>query len=145
MAVDSHGNLYVPDFFNNRVLRYNAPVTTGEPAVAVWGQPSFSMGSCNQGGGPTASSLCLNSGNGENSGAGVAVDAQGNLLVADPGNHRLLRFPFNAVTGLPDNTADMVLGQPDFNTSQAASSGTDMNHLRFPDSVRVDASGKVYA
>ncbi|HEY5037900.1 MAG TPA: hypothetical protein VIJ93_02395, partial [bacterium] len=143
MAVDSQGNLYVPDFFNNRVLRYNTPFTANEAAVAVWGQPDFSSNLCNRGGIPASNSFCLNGGH-DGFGAGVAVDAQGNLWVADDGNNRLLRFPFNSSTGLPGAFADLVLGQTDFNSNQEASPG-DLIHLRTPTSVRVDNSGKVYA
>src|ERR1039458_9803677 len=41
MAIDKTGNLYVPDVFNNRVLRFDYPVYTNEPASRVWGQNDF--------------------------------------------------------------------------------------------------------
>ena len=143
MAVDSKGNLYVPDFFNNRVLRYNAPFSSGEAAVAVWGQPDFKSGLCNQGGGPNNTSLCLNIGP-DGYGSGVAVDSQNNLWVADDGNQRVLRFSYNSSTGMPQTFADAVIGQADFNSNQQATGSHDWNHLRFPTSVRVDGSGTVY-
>ena len=49
--------------------------------------------------------------------AGLAVDSQGNLLVADSGNGRVLRFPspFSQPAGALQ-TANLVLGQFDFNS-----------------------------
>src|ERR1035441_3080373 len=98
MMVDGAGNLYVPDLYNNRVVRYDWPTTTGQHASHVWGQPDFTGYQPNQGGSPTnstfaftffpastpASNLYL---------AGVAVDPWGNLWVADEENNRVLRFP----------------------------------------------------
>lgn len=153
MAVDSQGNLYVPDFNNNRVLRYDAPITSTQPASYVWGQPDFStyiyenIGSAGQNtiGGPTATDLNFtNNGNGQLQQAGVAVDDDGNLWVADIGNNRVLRFP-NTANGIPSATADVVLGQDDFTSNQnLPSSQADLTHLILPLAVRVDSSGNVY-
>ena len=144
MAVDSKGNLYVPDFFNNRVLRYNAPFSANEAAVGVWGQPDFVSNLCNQGAGPTSTCLCLNMGGIDDYGAAVAVDSQDNLWVVDAGNNRVLRFPLNSSTGMPQTVADTVIGQTDFVSSLSASGSGDLNHLRTPKSIQVDGSGTVY-
>lgn len=40
-AVDTDGNLYVGDQTNNRVLKYNTPLTTDTTADVVLGQPDF--------------------------------------------------------------------------------------------------------
>jgi DNA-binding beta-propeller fold protein YncE len=50
MALDSAGNLYVSDFWNRRVLKYNYPFATGEDPEAddVWGQNDFAGNSCNR-------------------------------------------------------------------------------------------------
>jgi len=146
MAADAQGNLYVPDFFNNRVLRYNNPFATDTIADYVWGQADFSGITCNRGAGmygySDARSLCLSTppGYGELS-AGVAIDSAGNLWVADNNNNRVLRFPFSAALGRPALNADLVLGQPDFTTT---ASGTDLNQMNRPASVRVDNLGVVY-
>ena len=82
-------------------------------ADEVWGQSDFSGNLCNQGAAaPTASTLCFTVGT--FSAGGVALDATGNLWVADNGNNRVLRFPKNLITGVIAKTADLVLGQPDF-------------------------------
>ena len=49
MAVDGAGNLYVPDFENHRVLRYDSPFTTDTIADDVWGQADFAGNECNRG------------------------------------------------------------------------------------------------
>ncbi len=147
MAVSPQGDLFVPDYFNNRVLRYPAPVASAEAADHVWGQSDFTSGyqdaftSC---GTPSSSSLCFTAAS--DWGAGVGVDPQGNLWVADSGNNRVLRFPNpNAPSaGVPSSTADLVLGQADFNSNQAASGPSDLNHLTNPLAVRVDSAGNVY-
>jgi len=145
MAVDNQGNLYHPDYFNNRVLRYNNPFTTNAAADFVWGQADFSHGDCNRGRGysaPDSQSLCLTAPLG--SGAiksGVAVDSSGNLWITDTQNNRVLRFPYNPVLGAPGPIADLVLGQPDFTTTQE---GTGLNQMIRPGSARVDPNGNVF-
>src|SRR5437879_2498536 len=50
VAVDSVGNVFVADAFNNRVLEYDTPLTTDTIADRVCGQGgSFSADSCNVG------------------------------------------------------------------------------------------------
>src|SRR5579872_1642141 len=103
------GNLYVADLGDNRVLRFPAPFanpTRVEPD-AVYGQPDFATRSPNSGG---ISEHFLYAPR------GVALDAQGNLWVADTGNNRLLRFPV-AVLNATNPAADLVLGQPDFHSA----------------------------
>ena len=41
MAVDDEGALFVPDSFNNRVLKYDSPFETDSVADAVWGQTNY--------------------------------------------------------------------------------------------------------
>jgi len=164
MAVDPLGNLYVPDFYNNRVLRYDWPIATGQSASHVWGQVDFTHNWYNQtfppfqdsngynyGGTlplPTASTLgfwpylALNSYQ-----AGVAIDAWGNLWVADTVNERVIRFPNTSGTigAAPSTIADVVLGQSGFTTHDPNLTGmTDLTQMNEPNSVRVDAQGNVY-
>jgi len=146
MATDVQGNLYVPDLFNNRVLRYDSPFSTDTIADYVWGQADFYGITCNRGAGiytrTDARSLCLAPLPGQGDvRAGVAIDSAGNLWVADPQNNRVLRFPFNSALGGPDQEADLVLGQPDFSTITA---GTGPNQMWRPAAVRVDRHGVVY-
>ena len=136
MAVDGERNLYVPDVFNHRVLRYDSPFTTDTIADAVWGQPDFASNAC---GAPTAGSLCFASHRGY--GAGVAFDAQGNLWVADGGNNRILRFPRDVVAGSIATTADLVLGQAGFTTF---GSGSALDRMSSPAALGFGPTGRLY-
>jgi hypothetical protein len=107
MATDSAGNLYVADTYNNRVLKYalaaNQPLPPTLAATRVWGQASLDSNFCNNPtnaaypcnlcnrGAAAASNntLCLQN----DRHAGVAIDDEGSLWVADRGNRRVLRFP----------------------------------------------------
>jgi len=146
MVTDQNGNLYIPDFFNNRVLRYDDPFNTDTAADYVWGQFDFSGITCNHGAGivgPTDSrSLCLAPPPGIGDlRAGVALDSDGNLWVADNENNRVLRFPNDTTTGLPAKEADLVLGQPDFTTNRG---GSGENGMFKPASIAIDPSNTVY-
>ena len=84
MTVDAVGDLYVADYYNQRVLEYNTPLTTDTVADQVFGQAgSFATRTCNLGG-VSDSSLC--------NPFGVAVDASGNLYVTDDNNSRALEY-----------------------------------------------------
>ncbi len=136
MVVDGSGNLYVPDFFNNRILKYVSPFTTDTLADDVWGQDNYRKNDCNKGkGNPDATSLCFTWGDSNNWTAGVDIEANGNLWVVDSGNNRTLRFPPGS------KTADLVLGQSDFNSR---SRGTNLNQMSDPCCVRVNSQGWVY-
>jgi sugar lactone lactonase YvrE len=81
VALDSSGDLYVGDTFNNRVLFYPFGSTT---ATRVYGQlGSFTSNSQNSGG---------VSANGLVSPEGVPLDSSGNLYVADYGNNRVVKY-----------------------------------------------------
>jgi uncharacterized protein (TIGR03437 family) len=131
IALDSDGNLYVADSGNHRVLRYPRPVAqSGRIAPdAVLGQPGFSEAASAV---VTAGSLRLPS--------GVWIGPNGNLFVADSGNHRVLEFARGAGTGA---TAIRVYGQADFTAGSpppAASAQTLMD----PQGVFVDAAYNLY-
>mgnify|MGYP005840098597 CR=1 FL=1 len=146
MFVDSEGNLYVADVGNNRVLKYISPFTTDQIADEVWGQADFTGTYCNLTGkwgdetpAPTASSMCFNST--FSGGAGVAVDSDGNLWVADGGNYRVLRFPFDSDTNTVSKTADIVIGNSNFTSTNV---GNGANQLASPTSVRFASNGDLY-
>lgn len=143
MATDPSGNLYVPDFFNNRILRFNNPFMTDTAADFVWGQSSFNTQDCNNGlANPNEKSLCLAPPPGYGMvKTGVTIDEDGNLWVADTQNNRVLRFPYSPSVGLPKTTADLVLGQSTFTSNIP---GYDLNQMRFPASVRMDNEGTLY-
>ncbi|MDE2816436.1 MAG: NHL repeat-containing protein [Chloroflexota bacterium] len=148
MALDAAGNLYVPDSLNNRVLKYTRPFETDTIADEVWGQGDFTGIVCNRdnpGFAPTSDTLCFQSWELRLSiggfASGVEIDPSGNLWVADAANHRVLRFPLNAATGVIAKQADLVLGQPSF---QSSTKGFGLSQLDSPAAVRVASNGWLY-
>jgi len=95
VAIDSAGDLYVTDGSNNRTLFYPFGSTT---ATRVYGQgASFTSNAVNSGG------VSANSLSGPNS---LALDASGNVYVADAGNNRVLEYgPFGDVNVCPSGQA----------------------------------------
>ena len=147
MAVDGRGALYVPDFSNNRVLKYNNPFVADSVADEVWGQADFSGFQCNRGDfhQPTAETICFDSVTNRLvtnlQSAGVEVDEDGNVWVADTGNHRVLRFSMNRLTGGVSKRAGLVLGQEDF---ESAEPGNALDKLYAPSAVRIAPDGSAY-
>lgn len=151
LAVDAHGNLYVADAGNNRVLRYPAPFAQTSALLAVdliIGQQDLTSKSANAGqSAPTASTLALSNYSGAFL-AGLAFDGQGNLWVSDPGNNRVLRFPAAELgTGASNQpAADLVLGQVTFSSTSlpANATRTGKNYLSQPAGVAFDPQGNLF-
>jgi uncharacterized protein (TIGR03437 family) len=139
LVVDSSGNLYVADTGNNRVLRYPKPFSstaTGFPDLII-GQSSFSVTTANTAGiGPKTLSL----GSGRN---GLAIDAAGNLWVADTANNRVLRFPASTLTQ-SNPAADLAVGQPDLISSTAATTRTTKLALDLPTGIAFDSASRLF-
>ncbi|QOY90084.1 hypothetical protein [Paludibaculum fermentans] len=159
--------LFVMDAGNNRIVRFRRPFESLDAGTAikpdlVIGQPDLKSNLANQSStanaAPTASTLKTNLGSGGIQTAGLAVDGSGNLWVADSGNHRILRYTTGDVTG-PSNvdggtasiSADLVLGQTDFNTVVANagrySSATDQlskTTIRYGGPLTFDSNGNLY-
>ena len=167
VAVDGSGNLYVGDDGDHRVLEFNQPLATPNPATGagdvtadlVLGQGSsgtdFTDSICYDGDGgdpaPSADGICNLS--------GLALDSAGDLFVTDINNSRVLEYlnPLAAGGGSPgtpgspgDVTADVVFGQAgSFTTGVcggAAGSGIAPSGsvLCLPDGVAVDGPGDVF-
>jgi uncharacterized protein (TIGR03437 family) len=132
LAVDpSNGDLYVADAGNNRVLRFRRPVNQSgriTPDV-VLGQADFTS---SVSAAVTASSL--------NQPAGLAFGPNGDLFVADSGNHRVLEFAGGAGTGA---SAIRVFGQPSMNAAVRPSQ-VSAQTLTAPLGVAVDAASNLY-
>lgn len=132
VAVDADGNLYISDEVNNRVLEYDAPTLYDTIPDRVFGQPDFSSNTGNNGG-VSAATLSTP--------GGIAVDANGNLYIADQNNHRVIEYDTPLIS---DTIADRVFGQPDLITNAAASSGVSATNLAAAAGVAVDGSGNLY-
>jgi len=137
VAVDAQGSLYVGEFFNNRVLRFDSPLVNGDTAGVVLGQAGFSTNTSNAGG-LSASSLSV--------ATDVMLDPAGNLYVSDTGNGRVLKFG----TPLTSNqaAADLVLGQSDFTTPRdlgvCGGLGVSASTLCDPRGLATDCAGNLY-
>ena len=128
--VDASGRLWVSDYSNHRVLRFDSASTkaSGAAANGVLGQAIFTTNTT----GTTAAKMNLPT--------GVFVDGNGSLWVAERNNNRVLRFD-SAATKANGASADGVLGQPDFVTGSSGLSATKMSG---PFSVFVDAAGRLW-
>ncbi|MBK8166785.1 MAG: hypothetical protein IPK64_12650 [bacterium] len=128
--VDAAGRLWVGDYGNNRVLRFDdaANKPSGATADGVLGQPDFTTS------GAATSAVKMNGP------VGLTTDAAGRLWVSNFGNHRVLRF--DDAAGKPNGAAaDGVIGQLDFTTG---TSGLTQAKLNNPNSVYVDAGGRLW-
>ena len=134
VALDAANNLYIADRGNNRVLEYNTPLTTDTTADTVFGQlGSFTSNTCWDGGSPSASNLCMP--------YGVAVDAGGNVYIADYHDNRILEYNTPLTT---DTVADKVVGQRGSFTTVNFSC-CSASSLFQPAGLAFDSSGNLYA
>lgn len=133
VGVDGAGNLYVADSGNNRVLVFSAPLSgfssgpvAGGPAAAVFGQGgNFATNTGCASGQVGSGSLCDPS--------GVAIDAAGNVFIADAGDNRVTVYyaPFSGegknITQPASTAANLIVGQTDATGSQCVqgSNATD--------------------
>ena len=129
VAIFSGSNLLVSDTNNNRVLIWSSiPIAHGTAASLVLGQSTLAGNTTNFGGlGPSSLS----------SPAGLAVDSQGRLTVADFNNHRLLVW--NSIPGTDFKAADSVIGQPTYYVNTANQGAIGASTLNGP--WGIDVSG----
>jgi uncharacterized protein (TIGR03437 family) len=131
--------IYVSDTNNHRILvwRDSTRFTNGAAADLVIGQPGLTTAVANvdTGAGQTPSPTSLAGPR------GMALDAAGNLFVADTINNRVLRYP-RPTEQSGRITADLVLGQGDFFSSISAA--VTSRSLRAPNGVAFDAQGNLF-
>jgi sugar lactone lactonase YvrE len=144
VALDPEGRLWVADWQNHRVLRFdnavagalanaaNVSINTA-PADGVLGQADFGQSSVNRGGAIAANTMDLP--------WMLDVDAAGHLWVSDAGNGRVVCF---ITPGAKANGADAdgLLGQSDFVTKL----GPFTSQSRFwgPRGICVDSTGALW-
>lgn len=124
IAVDGAGNLYIADQYNHRIRKV---VKASGLIFTVAGSGTYGFGG--DGGAATAAQL--------NYPTGVAVDAAGNLYIADQYNNRVRKV--TAATGVITTLAGD--GYYGFAGDGAAAFAAQ---LRYPVAVAVDGAGNVY-
>ncbi len=120
MAVDSAGNLYIADTYNDRIRK-----VTGGTITTVAGNGN--RGYSGDGGPAPSASLALPS--------GVALDSAGNLYIADEGNSRIRKVTGGTITTVAGNGNQGFSGDGGPATSAA---------LNQPWGVAVDSAGSLY-
>ena len=120
VAVDSAGNLYIADYWNNRIRKVSNGVIT---TVAGNGNAGFSGDN-----GPATSAQL-------NYPTGVAVDSAGNLYIADSHNNRIRKVSNGMITTVAGNGTSGFSGDNGPATSA---------QLYAPEGVAVDAAGNLY-
>jgi hypothetical protein len=118
VAVDAAGNLYVADTNNNRIREVSSGVIT----TVAGGGASFGDG------GPATGAQLFNP-------YGVAVDAAGNLYIADSGNSRIRKVSNGIVTTVAGN------GTQGFSGDNGAATSAQLSN---PYGVAVDSAGNLY-
>jgi len=120
LALDAAGNLFIADFYNNRIRRVtNGVITT----VAGNGKFGFSGDS-----GPATDAQLAGA-------RGIALDAAGNLFIADSGNNRIRKVAGGVITTVAGNGKAGFSGDD----GPAAAAG-----LTDPLQVAVDTAGDLY-
>jgi sugar lactone lactonase YvrE len=120
VALDAAGNVYMSDFYNNRIRKVSSGVIT---TVAGIGTPGFS------GDNGLATSAQLNGP------IGVAVDSAGNLYIGDGGNNRIRKVSNGVITTVAGN------GTSGFSGDNGPATAAQLNG---PGAVAVDAAGNLY-
>src|SRR5262245_52024759 len=135
IALDSRGSqmhIYISDTSNARVLAWQDvnSYQAGDAPTLVLGQPGLQYSN------PLGIGI-----KGFSAPLGLAVDpTSGNLYVADPANHRVVRFP-SPFANPSRIEPDAVYGQASFNTG---SSGTTPTALNQPRAVAFDSAGNLW-
>ena len=127
MACDAAGNIYVADQDNHAIRKITANGTVTMVAGSFTGSGASGFSGSADGGAKTAARF--------NKPSDVAVDAAGNIYVADSGNHAIRKISTNGTV----STLAGTMGAAG-NTNASGSSA----RFRSPQGIAVDASGSVY-
>jgi sugar lactone lactonase YvrE len=128
VAVDANGNLFIADFFNNRVRKVSTNGIITTVAGNGYNAGSGSGGYSGDGGAATSAEL--------NVPTGVAVDACGNLFIADNGNNVIRKVSANGIISTVAGN-----GTGGYSGDGGAATNAELNN---PSGVTVDANGNLF-
>jgi uncharacterized protein (TIGR03437 family) len=133
VALDGSGSLFIADSNNQRIRKVSVAGTiatvAGNPGTCIaWAEPVFCTGFSGDGG-PATSALF-------DQPMGVAVDAAGNLFIADEDNNRIRKV---SASGIITTVAGNGVAGFSGDGGQATSA-----ELNAPTGVAVDASGNLF-
>ena len=120
VAVDTAGNLYIADTYNHRIRKITGTTIS---TIAGAGTEGFS----GDGGAATAAELKLPH--------GVAVDAAGNVFIADTYNHRVRKITGANISTVAGDGTEGYGGDGGAATSA---------QLKLPQALAVDTAGNLY-
>jgi sugar lactone lactonase YvrE len=125
IAIDAAGNLYVADYHNNCIRKVTPEGEVSTLAGDVAGEKGFVDGP-----GSTAEFQWPN---------GIAIDAAGNLYVADMGNHRIRKVT-------PEGEVSTLAGSSDMTGFNGGFADGPGNTAQFdsPSDIAIDAAGNLY-
>lgn len=130
-AVSPEGKLVIADRTNNRVLVYNSiPTQNGQSADVVIGQYNFTSNSA----GTSKNTLSTP--------IGVTVSPKGELAIGEYNNNRVLIY--NEIPTENGASADIVLGQPNFNSADDWNGGISDKSMYHPYGINFDLNGRLY-
>ena len=154
IAVDAEGDLFISDSGNNRVVeipassgtQYGIPMTAGDlytiagSPQLVAGSPEWNCGSSGLGGPGGTATLCNPN--------QIAVDASGDVYVADANNNRVLELAASSGTqwGQSMSAGDLydVIGSATTSSGNADGGTGTSALLNTPQGVAVDQAGDVF-
>jgi len=139
VAVDASGNLFIADTRNARIRKVSVNRIITTVAGNGAGAPEFGGAFSGDGGPATSASL--------NYPEGIAVDASGNLFIADVNNERIRKVSASGIiTTVAGNPSQCPI--PAAATFCGGFSGdggpATSAQLNYPDGVAVDASGNLF-
>ena len=129
VAVDAEGNLYIADTFNHRIRKVDVDGNISTVAGAGASAGGIGMSGYSGDGGPAVQAHLNRPGS-------VAVDAEGNLYIADTFNHRIRAVDIDG-----DIFTIAGTGTPGFSGDSGPATAAQLN---FPSGVAVDAAGNIY-
>ncbi|MEI6821811.1 MAG: T9SS type A sorting domain-containing protein, partial [Bacteroidota bacterium] len=125
VALDASGNIYIADFYNYRIRK----VTASTGIITTVAGNGITYGYSGDGGAATSAELSYPQ--------GVALDASGNIYIADQNNQRVRKV--TASTGIISTVAGN--GTTGFTGDGGAATSAE---LYYPTGVALDASGNIY-